>query len=133
MRFFAFSTLRRIDPEGRFTHHEARSAKEARTLIDRLAAEGRPAFVLCDYRMPMMDGIEFSRSLEPLRQRIPLRFALLTSLLAEDCRRSAFDAGVDATIEKPFKMSGWNEAIGGLLDTWAADLDRPGAAGATQP
>ena len=63
-----------------------------------------PHLVLCDLRMPVMDGYEFVRRLraDPLRAELPV---VAVSGFGEESRRASRDAGFDAYLAKPVDAS----------------------------
>jgi two-component system response regulator RpfG len=63
----------------------------------------RPDFVLLDYMMPGMDGIEFARRfrMSPKHQDVPI--VLVTACVDEDVHRAAVEAGILDVVLKPIK------------------------------
>jgi len=78
--------------------------------LERIAAE-RPALVLLDLMMPVMDGATFARI---LRERGGTRLPVV--LLSADGRRErALEVAADAFLPKPFDI----EALLALVAQWA--------------
>ncbi|TMA56629.1 MAG: response regulator, partial [Deltaproteobacteria bacterium] len=63
-----------------------------------------PDLVVCDLRMPVMDGYEFVRRLraDPLRADLPV---VAVSGFGEESRNASRDAGFDAYLAKPVDAS----------------------------
>jgi two-component system cell cycle response regulator len=68
----------------------------------RLALEADPQLVVTDWVMPNMDGIELCRALRKARLGQLLYIIVLTAREDEDCLVTAFDAGADDYVVKPF-------------------------------
>ena len=69
--------------------------------------------VICDWRMPKMDGLEFLDCLRALRLEIP--FVMLTSRKSADDIASAKNARVNAYITKPFTAAQLQGKVDKLL------------------
>lgn len=67
----------------------------------RLAMELRPALIICDWVMPLMDGVEFCRHLKASPELGSTFFILLTSREAIADRVEGLDAGADDFLSKP--------------------------------
>jgi two-component system, chemotaxis family, chemotaxis protein CheY len=87
--------LMTLDFEG-YTTRSARDGAEALALIEK----ERPALVLLDMRMPVMDGWGLARALAERGIRVPV--VVMTA--AQDARRWADEIGADAYVEKPFDL-----------------------------
>ena len=68
----------------------------------RIAAEQRPALILMDIQLPVMDGYEASRRIKanPALQHIPIIAVTSYALSGDDVK--AFAAGCDDYVAKPF-------------------------------
>jgi signal transduction histidine kinase len=89
----------------------ASNGREALAMVDR----GRPDVVLCDLRMPHMDGFEFIKILH-LRSRgrgLPVIAVSALASSADHVRTQA--AGFDAHLDKPFDDVALLAAIGGAM------------------
>lgn len=80
----------------------ARDGAEALAIVDR----ERPALVVLDMRMPVMDGWAFARALADRGIHLPI----IVMTAAQDARQWAEEIGADAYVEKPFD-------IGTLVET----------------
>jgi sigma-B regulation protein RsbU (phosphoserine phosphatase) len=67
-----------------------------------LARSADPALVLCDWRMPEMDGTDVCREIRQDPALRHLYFVMLTSLSDTDALVEALDAGADDYIQKPW-------------------------------
>jgi CheY-like chemotaxis protein len=80
----------------------------------RCVEQSRPALILLDMRMPLLDGWGFARALQERGVAVPI--VVMTA--AQDARRWALEIGATAHLPKPFDLSD-------LLDTvarhWHAD------------
>ncbi len=67
-----------------------------------LAESRRPALILMDLRLPVLDGYEATRRIKanPTLSRIPIIAVSSYALSGDDVQ--AFEAGCDAFISKPF-------------------------------
>ena len=68
----------------------------------RLALEANPQLVVTDWVMPNMNGIELCRALRKARLGQLLYIIVLTVREDEDCLVTAFEAGADDYVVKPF-------------------------------
>ena len=75
----------------------AASGEEALAVL----AQGEPALVMLDMRMPVMDGWEFA---ERLRQRFDGRVPLVVMTAAVDAAKRAEQVSAVASISKPFEL-----------------------------
>jgi signal transduction histidine kinase/CheY-like chemotaxis protein len=89
-------------------------ARNGREALSSIAAVG-PDLVLCDLRMPRMDGYEFMRALvrDPLLAHPPV--LAMSGLAAEADRQRTRDAGFAGHIKKPFSEEGITAAIRAAL------------------
>ena len=77
------------------------------------AIEHRPALVLSDWNMPVMDGLSFLRA---LRVRLPgTPFGFVTSECSPQMRQTATAAGAAFLVTKPFTPESFTDAIAGVL------------------
>lgn len=89
---------------------EAVGAENGRAALD-LVDRWRPAVVLCDLMMPLVDGFEVCRRLkgDPATRTIPV---VLMSAARE--RQSAMNGGADDFLAKPFEI----DAMLALVRHW---------------
>ncbi len=109
------SALARAGAENRVI--AARDGAEALELLRRDAAE-RPALVLLDVRMPLMNGIETLRAIraDPRLRRIPV--VMLTSSRQPGDIRECYEQGADAYVVKPIEASEFDQAVAALHHFW---------------
>lgn len=85
----------------------AANGAEALEAVDR----ERPALVVLDARMPILDGKGFSNSLKDKGVEIPI----LVITGAPDARKWAQDIGADGYLAKPFELTDLLEAVQRLV------------------
>ena len=73
----------------------------------RLLDQARPALVLLDMRMPVVDGWQFARTLS--ERGIALPIVVMTA--AQDARRWAQEIGAAGYLAKPFELSDLIETV----------------------
>lgn len=66
-----------------------------------LALEAMPQIIICDWLMPVMDGLDFCRALRATDWGQSMYVIMLTGVETEDKVVEAFEAGVDDYITKP--------------------------------
>jgi two-component system, chemotaxis family, chemotaxis protein CheY len=71
--------------------------------------------VITDLNMPIMGGLDLVRELRRLPHLNSTRLCFLTTETSGSMRRLGLEAGADAWMEKPFRMSQLRETIGALL------------------
>jgi signal transduction histidine kinase/DNA-binding NarL/FixJ family response regulator len=59
-------------------------------------------FIICDWMMPVMDGLELSRKVKENFTISHIPFLMLTAKTAQESRIESYQAGVDEYIMKPF-------------------------------
>ena len=74
-----------------------------------------PDLVVCDVMMPVMDGLQFCRTLKEQLATSHIPVILLTAKSLEDQRAEGYDSGADAYISKPFSEKVLLSRIGNLL------------------
>lgn len=95
-------SLRVLTRELEKAGHHVTTAPDGREGL-RLAMEINPQVVVTDWQMPVMDGIEFCRSLRRFESGREMYVILLTGKEDDDHVVAAFDAGADDYVVKPFK------------------------------
>lgn len=76
----------------------AHNGQEALTII----SQGRPALVLLDLMMPVMNGWEFLQEIKQLPEFVNLPIVLLSA--SRDLVRTARQNGIKAYLPKPFEL-----------------------------
>lgn len=103
---------------------EVETAANGREACELLARSGSGHFdvILMDVQMPEMDGYEATRRIRGFRDRslatVPI-IAMTANAFAED-RHSAFAAGMDSYISKPFDVSELLQVISGQIKEGSA-------------
>lgn len=91
-----------LDLEG-YEVETATNGQEALRVMDRL----RPAIVLLDMRMPVMDGWGFARALRERGESVPI----LVMTAAQNARAWAEEIGAQGYLAKPFEVMDLIEAV----------------------
>ncbi len=91
----------RFCEQSRYVVSHARDGAEALRMIQ----DAPPDLVLCDVRMPVMDGIELCRRLksDPRTELLPV--ILLSALTSSHEQEEGLDAGADEYLTKPFRRT----------------------------
>ena len=112
MRRIIINALQRI---GYLDAIEASDGQDALAKFD-----GSIGFVITDWNMPNMSGVEFARAVraDPLGASVPI--LMVTTRGAREDIVSAVEAGVNSYVLKPFTPSGLKEKIDRLLATLEA-------------
>ena len=82
-------------------------------------AEGLPAVLLLDIKMPRMDGLEVLRQLRADEQLKRLPVVVLTSSREESDLARSWDLGVNAYVIKPVDVDQFFTAVRTLGQFWA--------------
>lgn len=94
--------------------HSVDMAHDGRTALDRMA-ERRYDIVLCDLRMPVMDGPQLYREAARRQPGIEERFVFLTGdTLAPEARKFLEEAG-RPHLAKPFELSDVERVVARVL------------------
>lgn len=89
----------------------AENGQEALTMV-RIQ---RPNVIITDKMMPVMGGFEFIRRLRSLPEFVHLPVLILTSQSELEDKLSAFEAGADDYLPKPFEIAELQVRLGALL------------------
>jgi two-component system chemotaxis response regulator CheY len=108
MRRIVRNTLRQAGYEG-LDVAEAGDGQEALQTI----ASDPPDFILSDWNMPVMSGIEFLTELRGRGNTTP--FGFVTSEGTDDMRQRAIQAGANFYLAKPFTPEDVATALKGIL------------------
>jgi CheY-like chemotaxis protein len=84
-----------------------------------------PRFAILDINMPYMTGIEVCAKAKRIARLRPLPFIIMTSMVDEDTRTAAYQAGADLVIHKPLAGQSLAEI---LKEAQSAAADRVAAA-----
>ena len=108
-------TMRRIiiNALQRIGYNDAIEASDGKEALDKF--DGSIGFVITDWNMPAMSGLEFARAVRatPAGQSVPI--LMVTTRGAREDIVSAVEAGVNNYILKPFTPSVLKEKIDRLL------------------
>jgi len=99
--------------------HEAENGQKAYELITALGIGN----ILCDYEMPVMDGIELATRLLITEQRRDLRFILFSGTPLAKITAALADTGLDIPlIPKTQLRENWSQTH--ILSVWFPELAR---------
>jgi two-component system chemotaxis response regulator CheY len=108
-------TMRRIIVNAlqRIGYVDAIEATDGRDALDKF--DETIGFVITDWNMPKMSGVEFARAVraDPGRAAVPI--LMVTTRGAREDIVSAVEAGVNSYVLKPFTPAGLKEKIDRLL------------------
>lgn len=82
-----------------FDVDEAMNGEDAIVLLERSSNTG---IVLVDWNLPEMSGLDFVKAIRSTEQYDSVRLMMVTSDTDEDQMATAFQAGVDEYVTKPF-------------------------------
>ncbi|CAH1206648.1 Stalked cell differentiation-controlling protein [Candidatus Nitrotoga sp. BS] len=103
--------------------YTAENGKDALTM----ALEVIPQIIITDWLMPVMDGLEFCRTLRATDWGQSIYVIMLTGVETEENIVEAFEAGVDDYVTKPMNIRALNARMRAalhyvnLLETWEYD------------
>ena len=91
-------------------------AEEGRQCVEMVSSvpPGYYDLILMDINMPVMDGLEATKRLRQMGFALPI--IAMTANVGDRNRRAAFDAGMDAFMEKPVRVEELFSEIAGCLD-----------------
>ena len=95
------SMIRRTLRQAGFDRHEVIEASDGMEALD-LIKESRPHFILADWNMPRLNGLDLLRVLKEAELDIPV--GLVTAEHTVEKRREATTAGAKFIIAKPFTV-----------------------------
>ncbi|HLX31532.1 MAG TPA: response regulator [Gaiellaceae bacterium] len=101
---------RRLERDG----YEVRQARDGAQALG-AARDHRPALVLLDVSMPVLDGLEVLRRIRGDESLAGIRVVLLTAMAQEQDVRRAFEAGADGYIRKPFGLTELSAKVAQVL------------------
>ena len=81
-----------------------------------LALAEPPDLAVVDWSMPRLDGLALTRALRANAATADVPVLMLTARAQEHERRSGFEAGATAYVQKPFEAATLREWVTSLLD-----------------
>jgi two-component system, chemotaxis family, chemotaxis protein CheY len=120
MRFLVVddsSTMRRIiiNSLNKLGHDQVVEASNGREGLDRLATTDVD-FIITDWNMPYMNGIDFIRTVRTIEKAKDLPVLMVTTHAASNDIVEALRAGVNSYIVKPFSVETFKEKIYAVCD-----------------
>jgi CheY-like chemotaxis protein len=91
----------------------------------KLRAEGHPAVVLLDIKMPKVDGMEVLRQIKSDLELKAVPVVMLTSSREEKDLIASYDLGVNAYVVKPVNFRDFVDAVKELGVFWAIINEPP--------
>ncbi|HSH60782.1 MAG TPA: response regulator, partial [Acidimicrobiales bacterium] len=111
----------------------AEGGSQALTMLRAAAQQGTPYPVaVLDFHMPEMDGLELARAIKADPLVADVRLVLLTSAAERLGTRLAREAGIDASLTKPVRVSALHHGLGlamGARTTTTRHAPRPATSG----
>ena len=106
------SMIRRTLRQAGFDRHDVLEASDG---LDALAVikETKPHFILADWNMPRLNGLDLLRVLKEAELDIPM--GLITAEHTVEKRREAVSAGAQFVIAKPFTVRDFQTTLGPFL------------------
>ncbi len=90
---------------------EILGAGNGQDALETLEAEGVPELMLVDWNMPVMNGLDFVKSVRAIDSYASSKIMMVTTETDASNMTSALEAGADEYVMKPFTK----EVIGGKL------------------
>lgn len=109
MRMIIQRTMKKCDI-GDFTTVEAVDGKDGLAKVE----ECGPDFILSDWNMPEMNGLEFLKALRASGNQTP--FGFITTECTNDVRESAKEAGAAFFMTKPFSPENFEAEFSAILN-----------------
>jgi len=111
-----FSTMRRIVKSllKELGFENTDEAEDGAVAYDKLKG-GSFDFVITDWNMPNMTGLELLQAVRGDANLRSLPILMITAEATEECVNDAINAGVNSYIVKPFTASSLNEKISHIL------------------
>jgi CheY-like chemotaxis protein len=88
-------------------------------------ADGNPALVVLDLKMPKVDGVEVLRQVKTDRALKHIPVVILTSSREEQDLVKSYDLGVNAYVVKPVDFTEFIDAVKSLGGFWAVVNEPP--------
>ncbi|MEE2789841.1 MAG: response regulator [Myxococcota bacterium] len=106
------SLIRRTLRQAGFSRHEVVEASDGLEALT-MVKENRPHFILADWNMPRLNGLDLLRVLKEAEFDIPV--GLITAEHTVEKRREATEAGAKFIIAKPFTVRDFENVLGPFL------------------
>lgn len=91
------------------------TAANGREALDRMG-RNQVSMIICDWMMPVMDGVEFLKAIRENENYSHIPFVMLTAKTDNTSKIETMRHGADAYVEKPFSISYLEARIDNLLE-----------------
>ena len=98
------ASLRSYLSEGLNREYDVQEASDGREAL-RLIGTSRPSIIVCDYKMPGLDGVRLLSLLKSHAEFQDIPFVLMTSQVSEALKVQALEAGAIDFLLKPVKLN----------------------------
>lgn len=96
-------------------HYEVVTAANGKEAMERMGQKS-VSLIICDWMMPVMDGVEFLKFVRGNENYCHIPFVMLTAKTDNLSKIETMKSGADLYIEKPFSMNYLEACIGNLLE-----------------
>lgn len=97
------------------SNYKVLTATNGKEAID-LMARNSVSLIICDWMMPVMDGVEFLKAIRENENYSHIPFVMLTAKTDNTSKIETMRCGADAYVEKPFSISFLDARIENLLE-----------------
>lgn len=129
--------LERLQREAPFDLEMAEGGSVGLAKLARLVDAGIAVLVLCDYKMPEMDGLAVLRATRSRHPGKPIRFVMFTSVEQAEVEQESLRLGADEFVTKPIELDQFRLKLQQRIQIWMRTLgggakrfDRGGPGGA---
>ena len=91
------------------------TATNGQEALDRMA-HSKVSLIICDWMMPVMDGVEFLKAVRSNENYSHIPFVMLTAKTDNTSKIESMRCGADAYVEKPFSIGYLDARIENLLE-----------------
>lgn len=91
------------------------TAENGREALERMA-HSKVGIIICDWMMPVMDGVEFLKAVRGNENYSHIPFVMLTAKTDNTSKIETLRCGADAYVEKPFSIGYLDARIDNLLE-----------------
>lgn len=96
-------------------HYDVLTAVNGRDALEKMRT-ATVSLIICDWMMPVMDGVEFLKTIRRDENYCHIPFVMLTAKTDNTSKVETMKSGADIYVEKPFSTSYLEACIGNLLE-----------------